>query len=297
MAGLPPPPFFYRSPSDSPLDVYSPPQALQGGGREEHHHRSSSTPLSPCLAFFLVPSHRSKRFNSKQQDSAPLSFFPRLTHPLKPGYNRQTPQQRPFCSAAVGDAGSVLHQGGSGPQAEKGSSMHDAPLREHPTDHPAFSTKEPNTPPGLNDRHAPRPPGCSPHPAPSQNETPRGSMPLLARPFLVPSSTLHPLTPYYATTSPEDTSPLTLATPPPSEEREDPRRVLRTPLRANSDPSLFSQPSRTGSAYDDHPDCAVFPVVRPPGANPTNASSPRPAPSRGLRAERERDRGYPRTRP
>ena len=35
-------------------------------------------------------------------------------------------------------------------------------------------------------------------------------MPLLARPFLMPSSTLHPLTPYYATTSPEDTSPLTL---------------------------------------------------------------------------------------
>lgn len=146
MAGLPPPPFSYRSPSDSPLDVYSPPQALQGGGREEHHHRSSSTPLSPCLAFFLVPSHRSKRFNSKQQDSAPFRLFPRLTHPLKPGYNRQTPQQRPFCSAAVGDAGSVLHQGGSGPRAEKGSSMHDAPLREHPTDHPAFSTREPNTP-------------------------------------------------------------------------------------------------------------------------------------------------------
>ena len=243
MAGLPPPPFFYCSPSDSPLDVYSPPQALQGGGREEHHHRSSSTPLSPCLAFFLVPSHRSKRFNSKQQDSAPFRLFPRLTHPLKPGYNRQTPQQRPFCSAAVGDAGSVLHQGGSvvPPSRERrGGSPYDAPLREHPTDHPAFSTREPNTPSGLNDRHAPRPPGCSPHPAPSQNETPRGSMPLLARPFLVPSSTLHPLTPYYATTSPEDTSPLTLATPPPSEEREDPRRVLRTPLRANSDPSLSS---------------------------------------------------------
>ena len=96
--------------SDSPLDVYSPPQALQGGGREEHHHRSSSTPLSPCLAFFLLPSHRSKRFHSKQQDSAPSSFH--ITHPLKPGYNRQTPQQRPFCGAAVGDAGSVLHRGG-----------------------------------------------------------------------------------------------------------------------------------------------------------------------------------------
>ena len=121
MAGLPPPPFFYRSPSDSPLDVYSPPQALQGGGREEHHHRSSSTPLSPCLAFFLVPSHRSKRFNSKQQDSAPFRLFPRLTHPLKPGYNRQTPQQRPFCSAAVGDAGSVLHQGGSTPRQRRGA--------------------------------------------------------------------------------------------------------------------------------------------------------------------------------
>ena len=210
MAGLPPPPFFYRSPSDSPLDVYSPPQALQGGGREEHHHRSSSTPLSPCLAFFLVPSHRSKRFNSKQQDSAPLSVFLRLTHPLKPGYNRQTPQQRPFCSAAVGDAGSVLHQGGSTPRQRRGGSPYDAapPERERaPHRPPRLFHQGTEHPPGLNDRHAPRPPGCSPHPAPSQNETPRGSMPLLARPFLVPSSTLHPLTPYYATTSPEDTSP------------------------------------------------------------------------------------------
>lgn len=215
MAGLPPPPFFYCSPSDSPLDVYSPPQALQGGGREEHHHRSSSTPLSPCLAFFLVPSHRSKRFNSKQQDSAPLSFFLRLTHPLKPGYNRQTPQQRPFCSAAVGDAGSVLHQGGTGPQAEKGRKSVRCPPEGAPHRPPRLFHQGTKHPPGLNDRHAPRPPGCSPHPAPSQNETPRGSMPLLARPFLMPSSTLHPLTPYYATTSPEDTSPLTLGPLPP----------------------------------------------------------------------------------
>ena len=289
MAGLPPPPFSYRSPSDSPLDVYSPPQALQGGGREEHHHRSSSTPLSPCLAFFLVPSHRSKRFNSKQQDSAPLSFFLRLTHPLKPGYNRQTPQQRPFCSAAVGDAGSVLHQGGSDPQAEKGRKSVRCPPEGAPHRPPRLFHQGTEHPPGLNDRHAPRPPGCSTKKAPIRKRTLEGQHAhSLARPFLMPSSTLHPLTPYYATTSPED-HPLDPRTPPPSEEREDPRRVLRTPLRANSDPSLFSQPSRTGSAYDDHPDCAVFLVVKPPGANPTNASSPRPAPSRGL--ERERDRG------
>lgn len=185
MAGLPPPPFSYCSPSDSPLDVYSPPQALQGGGREEHHHRSSSTPLSPCLAFFLVPSHRSKRFNSKQQDSAPSSL-PRLTHPLKPGYNRQTPQQRPFCSAAVGDAGSVLHQEGvRPPQAERREQHARCPPEGAPhRPPPRLSAERTEHPPGLNDRHAPRPPGCSPHPAPSQNETPRGSMPLLARPFL-----------------------------------------------------------------------------------------------------------------
>ena len=97
MAGLPPPPFFYRSPSDSPLDVYSPPQALQGGGREEHHHRSSSTPLSPCLAFFLVPSHRSKRFNSKQQDSAPLSVSFYASHtPSSPDTIGRPPSRGPF---------------------------------------------------------------------------------------------------------------------------------------------------------------------------------------------------------
>ena len=194
MAGLPPPPFSYRSPSDSPLDVYSPPQALQGGGRREGHQ--NSTPLfTPMPRFFLLPSHRSKRFHSKQQDSAPSpSLSTPHTHPLKPGYNRQTPQQRPFCSAAVGDAGSVLHQGGSvvPPSRERrGGSPYDAPLREHPTDHHPASLRRERTehPPGLNDRHAPRPPGCSTKKAPSQNETPRGSMPLLARPFLMPSRT------------------------------------------------------------------------------------------------------------
>lgn len=166
MAGLPPPPFFYCSPSDSPLDVYSPPQALQGGGREEHHHRSSSTPLSPCLAFFLVPSHRSKRFNSKQQDSAPFRLFLRLTHPLKPGYNRQTPQQRPFCSAAVGDAGSVLHQGGSTPRQRRGGSPYDAapPLREGestPQTTPPFPPGN-RTPPWSERQTRPTPSGLQP---------------------------------------------------------------------------------------------------------------------------------------
>lgn len=37
------------------------------------------------------------------------------------------------------------------------------------------------------------------------------------------------------------------------------------------------------TAYDDHPDCAVLPAVKPPGANPTNASSPMPTPSSGPR--------------
>lgn len=93
-------PFFpIAPPSDSPLDVYSPPQALQGGGREEHHHHrsSSSTPLSPCLAFFLVPSHRSKRFNSKQQDSAPLSFSFHASHtPSSPDTIGRPPSRGPF---------------------------------------------------------------------------------------------------------------------------------------------------------------------------------------------------------
>lgn len=245
MAGLPPPPFFYRSPSDSPLDVYSPPQALQGGGREEHHHRSSSTPLSPCLAFFLVPSHRSKRFNSKQQDSAPLSFFPRLTHPLKPGYNRQTPQQRPFCSAAVGDAGSVLHQGGGRPPGREREQHARCPPEGAPHRPPRLFHQG-TKPPWSERQTRPTPSGLQPPSGtiPERN-TERQHAPPCSSLSLMPSSTLHPLTPYYATTSPEDTSPLTLATPPPSEEGKDPRRVLRTPLRANSDPSLFSQPSRT----------------------------------------------------
>lgn len=69
----------------------------------------------------------------------------------------------------------------------------------------------------------------------------------LARPFLMPSSTLHPLTPYYATTSPKDTSPLTLATPPPSEEGKDPRRVFEPRSGQTQTPlSSLNHPERLG---------------------------------------------------
>ena len=242
--------------------------------------------------FFLLPSHRSKRFHSKQQDSAPSpSLSTPHTHPLKPGYNRQTPQQRPFCSAAVGDAGSVLHQGGSvvPPSRERrGGSPYDAPLREHPTDHPAFSTREPNTPSGLNDRHAPRPPGCSPHPAPSQNETPRGSMPLLARPFLMPSRTA-PADALLRNNIPGRHIPLDPRDPSPLRREGRPEEGASNPAQGKLRPLSHLSTIQNGSAYDDHPDCAVFPAVKPPGANPTNASSPRPAPSHGLR-ERDRSR-------
>lgn len=163
MAGLPPPPFPYCSPSDSPLDVYSPPQALQGGGRREGHQ--NSTPLfTPMPRFFLLPSHRSKRFHSKQQDSAPSpSLSTPHTHPLKPGYNRQTPQQRPFCSAAVGDAGSVLHQGG-GP-APPGREKRRKPVRCPPEGAPhrppprLSPPRENRTPPWSERQTRPTPSG------------------------------------------------------------------------------------------------------------------------------------------
>ena len=95
MAGLPPPPFSYRSPSDSPLDVYSPPQALQGGGRREGHQ--NSTPLfTPMPRFFLLPSHRSKRFHSKQQDSAPSPSFYASHTPSSPDTIGRPPSRGPF---------------------------------------------------------------------------------------------------------------------------------------------------------------------------------------------------------
>lgn len=101
--------------SDSPLDVYSPPQALQGGGEKKG---GGVPPLSspPCLALFssaFTPLQAFCIASSRIQPLRLLLFH--ITHPLKPGYNRQTPQQRPFCSAAVGDAGSVVHRGGPSP--------------------------------------------------------------------------------------------------------------------------------------------------------------------------------------
>ena len=111
-------------------------------------------------------------------------------------------------------------------------------------------------------------------------------MPPCTRPFLMPSSALHPLTPYYATFSPMDTSPLTLATPPPllpKKKEEGPEEGASNPAQGKLRPLSLLSTIQNGSAYDDHPDCAVFPAVKPPGANPTNASSPRPAPSHGLR--------------
>lgn len=99
---------------------------------------------------------------------------------------------------------------------------------------------------------------------------------------------LHPLTPYHATTSPED-HPLDPRDPSPllpKKKRKDPRRVFEprsgqppgTPQPASSRKAI-----QRDTAYDDHPDCAVFLVVKPPGANPTNASSPMPTPSSGPR--------------
>ena len=72
-------------------------------------------------------------------------------------------------------------------------------------------------------------------------------MPLLARPFLMPSRTA-PADALLRNNIPGKTTPLTLATPPPllpKKKEEGPEEGVRTPLRANSDPSLFSQPSRT----------------------------------------------------
>ena len=82
----------------------------------------------------------------------------------------------------------------------------------------------------------------------------------LARPFLMPSGAA-PADALLAT-FPMDTSPLTLATPPPFFRRRrgrTRRRVVRTPLRATQSPLKTIQSS---TAYDDHPDCAVFPVVK-----------------------------------
>ena len=122
-----------------------------------------------------------------------------------------------------------------------------------------------HTPPGPNDSHAPRPPGCSAKGHPSRNETRRKKAacpppPPLLVPFLAPSGAA-PADALLAT-FPMDTSPLTLATPPPFFRRRrgrTRRRVVRTPLRATQSPLKTIQSS---TAYDDHPDCAVFPVVK-----------------------------------
>lgn len=100
------------------LSLGQPPRRLQPtpslAGRGEKKG-GGVPPLSspPCLALFssaFTPLQAFCIASSRIQPLRLLLF--RITHPLKPGYNRQTPQQRPFCSAAVGDAGSVLHRGG-----------------------------------------------------------------------------------------------------------------------------------------------------------------------------------------
>lgn len=101
------------------LSLGQPPRRLQptpslaGRGGEEGRRRTPSLSSPPCLALFssaFTPLQAFCIASSRIQPLRLLLF--RITHPLKPGYNRQTPQQRPFCSAAVGDAGSVLHRGG-----------------------------------------------------------------------------------------------------------------------------------------------------------------------------------------
>ena len=57
----------------------------------------------------------------------------------------------------------------------------------------------------------------------------------LARPFLMPSRTA-PADALLAT-FPMDTTPLTLATPPPSEEGKDPKEGGSNPAQGNSEPS------------------------------------------------------------
>lgn len=168
--------------------------------------------------------------------------------------------------------------------------MHDAPLREHPTDHPAFSTREPN-PPWSERQTRPTPSGLQP---PSGTIPERNTERQHAPPCSSLSDALQHAAPADAllrNNIPGRHIPLDPRDPSPFRRREGPEEGVRTPLRANSDPLSLLSTIQNGSAYDDHPDCAVFLVVKPPGANPTNASSPRPAPSHGLRAERERDRG------
>lgn len=114
------------------LSLGQPPRRLQPtpslAGRGEKKG-GGVPPLSspPCLALFssaFTPLQAFCIASSRIQPLRLLLFH--ITHPLKPGYNRQTPQQRPFCSAAVGDAGSVLHRGGPSP-AEEERAEHNAP--------------------------------------------------------------------------------------------------------------------------------------------------------------------------
>lgn len=104
----------YCSPSlGQPPRRLQPTPSLAGRGGEEGRRRTPSLSSPPCLALFssaFTPLQAFCIASSRIQPLRLLLFH--ITHPLKPGYNRQTPQQRPFCSAAVGDAGSVLHRGG-----------------------------------------------------------------------------------------------------------------------------------------------------------------------------------------
>lgn len=105
----------------------------------------------------------------------------------------------------------------------------------------------------------------------------------LARPFLTPSGAA-PADALLAT-FPMDTSPLDPRDPSPllpKKKRKDPKEGVRTPLRATQSPLKTIQSS---TAYDDHPDCAVLPVVKnhraPTRRTPAHRSPPLLAAERG----------------
>ena len=129
MAG--PPLFPIAPPRTAPSTFTAHPKPCRAGG-EGRGTRIAPPSSPPCLAFFYCLHTAPSVFTASSRIQPLLRLFLRLTHPLKPGYNRQTPQQRPFCSAAVGDAGSVLHQGGGDPpqQKKKGRNTTPPPVRE-----------------------------------------------------------------------------------------------------------------------------------------------------------------------
>ena len=89
------PPLFLNAPHThtrtAPPSTLTAPRALQGRAEESRALEKHPAP-SPMPRFFLLPSHRSSRLASSRIQPLP----PFLVHPLKPGYNRQAPQQRPL---------------------------------------------------------------------------------------------------------------------------------------------------------------------------------------------------------